>query len=447
MLNNLTFITRKDTETGEPVLPDGKRKVFVSYRHSDEELLPLCQALATHILSELDVAIWQDSGLTAGKKYDEEIAWAITNADALILLLTPNILQSKYVLETEIPLAINKRVPIIPVIAGISKSDIPIIEELVGRIHMPVWFYGEQKALPEFPSDARKQLIDGLKLTLADKDLFAQAQLFYNKGLHSLSLRNLTTEQAFIKAYGSFFGMDESQDKELGERLMQSIIRMYDVDEDFSRLQEEVTYELLKHYYITGQPEAFLPQMKYAFAKNHKKVLSLLFDAYRTQWYSNVLAHESELSILLLKTLYKNNFGKEWDSEEIFKNAEWSTIEVSDAPLSDEKKIGEVSFLGHTAYFQRLSGCEIGLIADGYCIGKFDVYASCGDVYTLFMAYDYTEEALIVLHADFDHYGPETATTCKVYRFDGDRIQAFSFISEWQRGLKRLPYDPYTFKS
>ncbi|MBR5460005.1 MAG: toll/interleukin-1 receptor domain-containing protein [Clostridia bacterium] len=447
MYNNLTFITRKDAESGKAALPDGKRKIFLSYRHSDEELLPLCQALATHVLEELDVAIWQDSGLTAGKKYDEEIAWAITNADALILLLTPNILQSKYVLETEIPLAINKRVPIIPVIAGISKSDIPKIEELVGRVHMPVWFYGEQKSLPEFPSDARKQLIDGLRLTLADKDLFAQAQLFYSKGLHSLSLRNLTTEQAFIKAYGSFFGMDESQDKELGERLMQSILRMYDVDEDFSRLQEEVTYELLKHYYTTGQPEAFFSQMRYAFENNHKKVLSLLFDAYRTQWYPNELSNESELSLLLLKTLYKNNFGKEWDSEEIFNNAEWSKVEPIETPLSDEKRIGEISFTGHTAYFQRLSDREIGLISDGACIGIFDVYASYGDVYTLFMAYDYSKEALIVLHADFDHYGPETATTCKLYRYEEDGIQAFSFISEWQRGLKRLPYDPYTFKS
>lgn len=447
MYNNLTFITRKDAESGKAALPDGKRKIFLSYRHSDEELLPLCQALATHVLEGLDVAIWQDSGLTAGKKYDEEIAWAITNADALILLLTPNILQSKYVLETEIPLAINKRVPIIPVIAGISKSDIPKIEELVGRVHMPVWFYGEQKSLPEFPSDARKQLIDGLRLTLADKDLFAQAQLFYSKGLHSLSLRNLTTEQAFIKAYGSFFGMDESQDKELGERLMQSILRMYDVDEDFGRLQEEVTYELLKHYYTTGQPEAFFSQMRYAFENNHKKVLPLLFDAYRTQWYPNELSNESELSLLLLKTLYKNNFGKQWDSEEIFNNAEWSKVEPIETPLSDEKRIGEISFSGHTAYFQRLSDREIGLISDGACIGIFDVYASYGDVYTLFMAYDYSKEALIVLHADFDHYGPETATTCKLYRYEEDGIQAFSFISEWQRGLKRLPYDPYTFKS
>ncbi len=445
MLNNLTFITRKDAETGESALPEGKRKIFISYRHSDEELLPLCQALAKHILKELDVAIWRDSGLTAGKKYDEEIAWAITNADALILLLTPNITKSQYVLETEIPLAISRQIPIIPVIAGISKGDIPTIEELVGRVHMPIWFYGEQASVPEFPTEAREQLINGLKLTLADKDLFAQAQLFYNKGLSSLSLRHLTPEQTFIKAYGSFFGMDESLDKEIGEKLMQSILRMHNLDEDFSKLQEQVTYELLRHFYTTGNAELFLSQMRYAFEKNYKNVLSLLFDAYRTQWHADKLSEESELSLLLFKTLYKNNFGKEWDAEELFNNADLSTVQAKDTPLTDEKRVGEIAFSDHTAYFQKLSYTTVGLILDGRCIDKFEVYASYGDVYTLFMAYDKALDVIVTLHADFDHYGPETATTCKIYKIEGNDIQVFSVISEWQKGLRRLPYDPYTF--
>ena len=121
-MQNLSFITRKDPLNGEPLPAEGKRKIFLSYKHSDEVDLPLCEKLAEYVLKELDVAIWYDHKLTAGKRYDEEIQSAIAQSDAFILLLTPNILSSKYVLEQEIPFAIKQQVAIIPVIAGISEK-------------------------------------------------------------------------------------------------------------------------------------------------------------------------------------------------------------------------------------------------------------------------------------------------------------------------------------
>jgi hypothetical protein len=200
---NLSFITRKDPTTGEPQLPEGKRKIFISYKHSDEECLPLCERLAELILADLDVAIWYDHKLTAGKEYDEEIRTAIKQSDAFILLLTPNIISSKYVLEQEVPFAIKQQVAIIPIIAGISENNLPTIEQIVGRVHMPTWFFGLHDHIPNFSKDFKDQFLNGLKLAIANKDFIEQARLFYEKGYQNVSMRNLTPEQIFIKAYGN----------------------------------------------------------------------------------------------------------------------------------------------------------------------------------------------------------------------------------------------------
>ena len=62
----------------------------------------------------------------------------------------------------------------------------------------------------------------------------------------------------------------------------------------------------------------------------------------------------------------------------------------------------------------------------------------------MYMAYDAGQHALIVLHSDFDHYGPESHTTAELYVID-DGIRKYAFGSEWIKGIKPLPYSPYTF--
>ena len=449
MAQYLSYVTRTDKETGKMSLPEGKRKIFISYKHSDEAALPLCEKISSYILDRLDVAIWYDRQLKAGSEYDAEIEGAISSSDAFVLLLTPTILSSDYITGREIPLAIKNQVAIIPVIAGLSEEDIPKAEALIGKIHMPVWFFGRQESVPEFKAEAKEQFISGLTVSIANKDLLQQAFLFYERGNQALSLRYLTPEQVFVKAYGCLFGVESAGDKSLGVRLMESILSGYASDEEFVDLQKQVASELLKHLYRTNQPELFFPYMRSALEKGYDNLFPLLFEIYQKQWNAQLLCYESELSRLLFESLYNRSFGSDWQIGEIvgqIGNATPVRLE-GQADESDENRIGELCCDGHRVYFRRSSNKEktVELVIDGIPFLEYDVYASCGDVYLLYLACDESNRVFMTLYTDFDHYGPESMVSGTAFRIDADGIRATAYCSDWVKGLRRLPYSPFTF--
>ena len=87
----------------------------------------------------------------------------------------------------------------------------------------------------------------------------------------------------------------------------------------------------------------------------------------------------------------------------------------------------------------------VNLVVNGYQLSQYDVYASFGDVYLLFMAYDPDNKLLITLHSDFDHYGPETCIRGEIYLLEESSFRFHGFYSDWLRGLRRLPYGPPLF--
>ena len=448
-MDNIFCITRTDPVTGQMLPHEGKRKVFISYTHADERNLPLCKLMAEIILNDLDVAIWYDGELTAGTEYDVEIEKAIAMSDAFVLLLTPNILKSRYVFDVEVPLAKKNQVAIIPVSAGISEGDISEVEKQIGRVHMPVWFFSQLKQVPQFSADAQKQFLDGLQLCIASKDLLNRAELFYAKGTDKISLRHLNPEQMFIKAYGYLYQVIPDSDKNIGVKLLQSILNIYDVDSDFTQLQEQVACELINHLYRVNEPELFFIHMKAALAKGYKQMFGLLGNIYRAQWHPDYLWNEPDLSFTLFEKLYQTNFGKKWNAEEVMGCSKEKVITPTAVVDSDLPHVGELRFEGHCAYFQKADPkrVAVNLIVDSQKIAAYDVYASYGDVYSLFLAYDSKRELLMTLYSDFDHYGPETITNVTLYKIEQDQIKAYTFYSDWLRGLRKLPYDPYTLKT
>ncbi len=448
MLSYTSYITRTDAKTGQMELPNGKRKIFISYKHSDEAALPLCQKIAAYILERMDVAVWYDKQLTAGKEYDKEIEEAIKQSDALILLLTPSVLSSAYVMEREVPLAIQSQVAVLPVIAGISEAELPQVEAVVGRVHMPLWFFGARDEAPTFPADNVKQLMDGLALCIANKDLLSQATLFYERGSHTLSQRYLTPEDVFMKAYGCLFGVSGQEDKALGIKLMDSILSSYGTDEEFLALQEEVAVELLKHLYRTNQPLLFFAYLKTALTKGFAKVMPLLFDIYVAQWHPELFKDELDVSLFMFRYLYKKNFEVDWGASCI----------LSDLQASDEKPllpsvplwegascVGCLSFEGHTAFLQRSQSDlqKVNLYVDNCFLDSYEVYAGIGDVTLMFLAYDPTSRLLLTLHSDFDHYCIESYISGKAYQIGEKGYKVTPFRNaEFVKGLRRLPYTP-----
>ena len=445
MYNYLSFITRTDKETNKMTSPEGKRRVFISYRHSDEESLALCPTIVSAILEKLDVAIWQDSQLSAGVEYDVEIEAAITSSDAFVLLLTPTILDSKYIREKEIATAIRNKVPILPIIAGISHKDVSLVESIVGSVHMAKWFYGKQEIIPQISKEALEQFINGLKLCIASKELILQATMFYEKGNEKTSLRYLSPEQVFIKAYGCLFGLTD--DAELGVRLMDSILQSYGSDDDFIALKRQVEQELISHFYRTNQPELFFSYMNSAISNENKEVALVIKNAFATNWHKELLKYETELSFYLLKYMYSEWFEEEWDSQrakDLLKKQ--SPIKLDSLPLStNAPPVCELYCDEHVATLQGNSTTgDVDFTINGYVVDSF--YLSCSPgTDSAFLAYDSQNKLFLVLTTDFDHYGPETGISVKAYSISGGEIKKASLPFIWIRGLRVATYPAKSF--
>ena len=116
----LSYMTRAD-ERAQDTLPLGNTpKVFISYKKdekkqvTDEGLLYTRDLAAKRVVNLSDCAVWHDGLLTPGGDYNTEIRSAILECDAVVLLLTSNVLTSKYIWDIEIKLAKENNKIIIP---------------------------------------------------------------------------------------------------------------------------------------------------------------------------------------------------------------------------------------------------------------------------------------------------------------------------------------------
>lgn len=102
-------------------MPGKKLKVFISYSHKDEDIK---NELDNHLigLKRSDkIEVWNDRQIIAGEEWNEEIIAELKAADIIILLISANFLNSKYIWEKEVAIAMerhkNKTARVIPVIA------------------------------------------------------------------------------------------------------------------------------------------------------------------------------------------------------------------------------------------------------------------------------------------------------------------------------------------
>jgi hypothetical protein len=79
------------------------RKGFISYAHADHALLKSLLAHLRPVERAFDITFWWDRSVHAGSRWSDSIATAIAEADIALLLITPDLIASDYVIETEIP--------------------------------------------------------------------------------------------------------------------------------------------------------------------------------------------------------------------------------------------------------------------------------------------------------------------------------------------------------
>ena len=108
---------------------------FISYSHNDGEQYALDMYAK---LLENDFAVWLDGSLVVGQDYDAEIEGAVRECDIFIFIVTPEAVESKYIIKKELEWAAVYGKPILPVVIEIpEKASFGVLskkaEELIGR--------------------------------------------------------------------------------------------------------------------------------------------------------------------------------------------------------------------------------------------------------------------------------------------------------------------------
>lgn len=182
-------------ESEELVRADFGSYVFLSYRKKDRSY---AKRLMQRIHSDpalSDVAIWYDEFLTIGESFQKNIADALGKSRALLLLVTPSLLEDgNFVKTVEYPAARAAELPIIPV--EMTQTD---AEQLCKS-------YPELPTVIGFDSD---KLISAIKSTLQ----------------RDISSEEWAAKHKYLMGLAYFYGIDMEVDRERGLDLVYAAAR------------------------------------------------------------------------------------------------------------------------------------------------------------------------------------------------------------------------------
>jgi hypothetical protein len=168
--------------------PQMPLKAFVSYSKFDGELAKdghnLLEDCKKHLapLTRYNHMLftWDDTELIAGEEWDNTIKEALATSDIIFLLMSPDFLNTRYIQETELKIAIdrhnNKECMVVPIVLRrCGWTDIPYLSKLSGipRKGIPVASWKENGQWHSI-DDAWHQVYNEVKKLVQD---FAQKNM------------------------------------------------------------------------------------------------------------------------------------------------------------------------------------------------------------------------------------------------------------------------------
>ena len=104
---------------------------FISYRKIDGKYVDYLQHIIHNDPSLVETQLWYDSYLVPGKNYETSLSAVITECSAVLLVITPHLLElDNYVLRVEIPAAKKYGKPVIGIL--MEETDLNAIQDVYG---------------------------------------------------------------------------------------------------------------------------------------------------------------------------------------------------------------------------------------------------------------------------------------------------------------------------
>lgn len=290
--DNLHYITRNNTSA------QGKRKVFLSYRKKDikpvnkKKQISLIDKLAIKITELADVAVWYDNNLTGGENYNDEIQEAISQCDAVILLLTKGILDSDYVWDVEIKAAQDKEKPIIPIAYSLSaKHFVDVEKKLNDNVQILNWEEDEEDKIEvdEEENDSQNGSFDSSLKRALDRfvlttDTVARVNKFFKSYNKLPDISDLSGNQLFLMGVGYLHGVGTDKDNKKGIDILDTTAHIYekidniDNDNKVRELRINSALELAKYYSCIRKPKEVYKYNDIAASNGSAKAMYYLGD-------------------------------------------------------------------------------------------------------------------------------------------------------------------------
>ena len=107
-----TLGDRALAEELEGIFTPGSRRVnqiFISYSHKDREWLERLKVMLDPYLrmAEAELALWDDTKLSAGQQWNAEIETALAKAGVVVALVSADFLASRYIMQDELPVMVK----------------------------------------------------------------------------------------------------------------------------------------------------------------------------------------------------------------------------------------------------------------------------------------------------------------------------------------------------